>query len=254
MVTVWLYSLHCPSKRYCAAQSLQRRDQQRAQNTRSRPACPRSPSMQSWRNARPSCGDAVHSFDLSRWRRRCHARTQSRGPQRRAERISHDSAEMPLATLAAPCCSHHLFIGAARVTRAGSSKAALEPLGATIGPASMSARTVAMDRAASAGISPEQSPLLWPSILPRVAITQPMNLSVARSVTGGRRVYGGSAWKLKVTGYPKVYQKFQNPTDPSLNWSGRGRQPRWVTKLLKAGKRLDDLRITSSAALVPADT
>jgi DNA-binding protein H-NS len=43
--------------------------------------------------------------------------------------------------------------------------------------------------------------------------------------------------------YPKVLPKFQNPKPPHQTWSGRGRQPRWVSKMLDAGKSLDDLRI-----------
>ena len=43
--------------------------------------------------------------------------------------------------------------------------------------------------------------------------------------------------------YPKVEPKFRNPRDPSDTWSGRGKQPRWVTELLVAGRDLDEFRI-----------
>ena len=43
--------------------------------------------------------------------------------------------------------------------------------------------------------------------------------------------------------YPKVPQKFRNPAYPEQTWSGRGKQPRWVSELLATGKSLDDLRI-----------
>jgi DNA-binding protein H-NS len=43
--------------------------------------------------------------------------------------------------------------------------------------------------------------------------------------------------------YPKVHPKFKNPNDPSQTWSGRGGTPRWVRKLLAAGKSIDELRI-----------
>jgi DNA-binding protein H-NS len=46
--------------------------------------------------------------------------------------------------------------------------------------------------------------------------------------------------------YPKVLPKFQNPKQPSQTWAGRGRQPRWVGELLKAGRSIDDLRILTS--------
>jgi DNA-binding protein H-NS len=43
--------------------------------------------------------------------------------------------------------------------------------------------------------------------------------------------------------YPKVMPKFQNPAQPSQTWSGRGRQPRWVSELIEAGKTIEDFRI-----------
>jgi DNA-binding protein H-NS len=43
--------------------------------------------------------------------------------------------------------------------------------------------------------------------------------------------------------YPKVFPKYQNPKNPTETWSGRGRQPRWLTPQLRSGKRLDDFRI-----------
>ena len=43
--------------------------------------------------------------------------------------------------------------------------------------------------------------------------------------------------------YPKVEPKFRNPNDPSETWSGRGKQPRWVTELLMTGRSLDEFRI-----------
>jgi DNA-binding protein H-NS len=42
--------------------------------------------------------------------------------------------------------------------------------------------------------------------------------------------------------YPKVLPKFRNPSLPSETWSGRGKQPRWVSELLAAGASLDDCR------------
>lgn len=40
--------------------------------------------------------------------------------------------------------------------------------------------------------------------------------------------------------YPKVLQKYRNPQDHSQTWSGRGKQPHWVSKLLRSGAKLDD--------------
>ncbi len=36
--------------------------------------------------------------------------------------------------------------------------------------------------------------------------------------------------------YPKVYPKFRNPKPPHETWSGRGKQPRWLSEWLAAGK------------------
>jgi DNA-binding protein H-NS len=48
--------------------------------------------------------------------------------------------------------------------------------------------------------------------------------------------------------YPPVLPKFHNPDDPSETWAGRGKKPRWLTKQLRAGRRLDDFRIRSQFA------
>lgn len=46
--------------------------------------------------------------------------------------------------------------------------------------------------------------------------------------------------------YPKVLPKYRNPHG-SETWAGRGKQPEWVRKLLRSGKRIDDLRIDRAA-------
>ena len=43
--------------------------------------------------------------------------------------------------------------------------------------------------------------------------------------------------------YPKVKPKFRNPKDPSETWSGRGKQPRWISELLVSGRNLEKFRI-----------
>ena len=35
---------------------------------------------------------------------------------------------------------------------------------------------------------------------------------------------------------------YRNPKDPEQTWSGRGRQPRWVTAALKGGAKREELR------------
>jgi DNA-binding protein H-NS len=49
--------------------------------------------------------------------------------------------------------------------------------------------------------------------------------------------------------YPVVIPKYRNPGDPSETWSGRGKQPRWLVALLRAGKDIDDFRIASEPGL-----
>ena len=43
--------------------------------------------------------------------------------------------------------------------------------------------------------------------------------------------------------YPKVLPKYQNPERPSETWSGRGKQPHWVSTQLSRGKKVDDLLV-----------
>jgi DNA-binding protein H-NS len=47
--------------------------------------------------------------------------------------------------------------------------------------------------------------------------------------------------------YPQVFPKYRNPAEPSETWSGRGKQPRWLTAQLRSGKPLDDFRIQPSS-------
>jgi DNA-binding protein H-NS len=44
--------------------------------------------------------------------------------------------------------------------------------------------------------------------------------------------------------YPKVIQKYRNPDDPSETWSGRGRQPHWLGKQLREGKKAEDFLVS----------
>lgn len=37
--------------------------------------------------------------------------------------------------------------------------------------------------------------------------------------------------------------RYRNPLDASQTWSGRGRQPKWVSEALAAGKTLEELRV-----------
>jgi DNA-binding protein H-NS len=41
----------------------------------------------------------------------------------------------------------------------------------------------------------------------------------------------------------KVNPQYQNPQDASQTWTGRGRQPKWISEGLASGKALDHFRI-----------
>jgi DNA-binding protein H-NS len=43
--------------------------------------------------------------------------------------------------------------------------------------------------------------------------------------------------------YPRVFPKYRNPNEPSETWSGRGKQPRWLTAALKKGHTIDEFVI-----------
>ena len=63
-----------------------------------------------------------------------------------------------------------------------------------------------------------------------------------------RLLVGQDVRKPERRPYPIVLPKFRNPAEPSQTWSGRGRQPRWLTAQLRSGKRIDDFRIKSRTA------
>lgn len=48
--------------------------------------------------------------------------------------------------------------------------------------------------------------------------------------------------------YPEVRPKFRNPQVPSETWSGRGRMPRWMSELLRSGKRIEEFLIIAEGA------
>jgi DNA-binding protein H-NS len=56
---------------------------------------------------------------------------------------------------------------------------------------------------------------------------------------------GSAETKIKVrkqTG--KVAVQYRNPQDTSQEWTGRGRQPRWVKELLASGKNLLSAKVS----------
>ncbi|KAF3997453.1 H-NS histone family protein [Glaciimonas immobilis] len=41
----------------------------------------------------------------------------------------------------------------------------------------------------------------------------------------------------------KVAVRYRSPSDASLQWTGRGRQPKWVQEWISSGKSLDALHV-----------
>ena len=50
----------------------------------------------------------------------------------------------------------------------------------------------------------------------------------------------------KTSAARRVLPKYRNPERPRETWSGRGKQPRWLTAKLSSGKKLEDFRIQPS--------
>jgi DNA-binding protein H-NS len=50
--------------------------------------------------------------------------------------------------------------------------------------------------------------------------------------------------KVERRPYPKVLPKYRNPKGGET-WTGRGKQPRWLTAQLKSGKKLNDFLISA---------
>jgi DNA-binding protein H-NS len=48
--------------------------------------------------------------------------------------------------------------------------------------------------------------------------------------------------------YPRVFPKYRNPEEPSETWSGRGKQPRWLTAALKTGHKIEEFVISKPEA------
>ena len=71
---------------------------------------------------------------------------------------------------------------------------------------------------------------------PAADIVQPGSQKPSKAADAGRRPY------------PPVLPKYRNPTRPSETWTGRGKQPQWLTVQLESGKRIEDFRIDLAAA------
>jgi DNA-binding protein H-NS len=65
-----------------------------------------------------------------------------------------------------------------------------------------------------------------------LAIAKSVGVSVRELVNGSVRTKSGP-----------VAVQYRNPHDASQQWTGRGRQPKWVKAWLDAGKTLDMVRV-----------
>lgn len=65
-----------------------------------------------------------------------------------------------------------------------------------------------------------------------MAIAQSVGIPLKDLLAGSARVKTG-----------QVAVRYRNPGDSTLQWTGRGRQPKWVKEWLEAGKSLDLLRV-----------
>jgi DNA-binding protein H-NS len=50
-------------------------------------------------------------------------------------------------------------------------------------------------------------------------------------------------YPIATSSIPKVQPKFRNPNNPSETWSGRGKMPRWLVKLIASGRNRDEFRV-----------
>lgn len=53
----------------------------------------------------------------------------------------------------------------------------------------------------------------------------------------------GKENKVKLPGTSKVKVKYRHPSDATLEWTGRGRQPKWVAAWLASGNSIDALLV-----------
>jgi DNA-binding protein H-NS len=59
-----------------------------------------------------------------------------------------------------------------------------------------------------------------------------------------RLIPAGNARPTNSRRYPQVFPKYRNPFAPGETWSGRGKRPRWLVAVLKAGGRIEDFAIS----------
>lgn len=74
-----------------------------------------------------------------------------------------------------------------------------------------------------------------------VAKAREQILAIAQSVGMPLKDLIGNGAKVAKTG--SVAVRFRHPDNASQQWTGRGRQPKWVKEWVDGGKSLDKLRV-----------
>lgn len=73
------------------------------------------------------------------------------------------------------------------------------------------------------------------------AIAQRAGIPLQELLSGSLGKKSGKGKPAKAAG--KVPVQFRNPSNAEQQWTGRGRQPKWVKEWLDAGKALDAIRV-----------
>jgi DNA-binding protein H-NS len=68
-----------------------------------------------------------------------------------------------------------------------------------------------------------------------IAIAQRVGIPLKDLISGDVRIKNGNGGGVNV--------RYRHPSDKSLRWSGRGRQPKWVKDWVASGQPLDALRV-----------
>jgi DNA-binding protein H-NS len=70
-----------------------------------------------------------------------------------------------------------------------------------------------------------------------LAIAQSVGVPLKDLIASGRGA------KAAAGGTGSVAVRYRHPDDASQQWTGRGRQPKWVKEWVEGGKSLDQLRV-----------
>jgi DNA-binding protein H-NS len=73
-----------------------------------------------------------------------------------------------------------------------------------------------------------------------IAIAQSVGVPLEDLISSAAR---GSKSKSTGGGTGSVAVRYRHPDDASQQWTGRGRQPKWVKEWVEGGKSIDQLRV-----------